>query len=335
MSVEAVSELGAWEAKYAGGMREVSRRTLLELALEDRRILCVDSDMGGLEEGFGAVLPDRYVNVGIAEANMMTIAAALARAGKIPFVNTMAGFASCRACEQVKIDIAYNNLPVKILATHAGLSAGHFGPTHQALEDVAIMRSMANMTVIVPADAVEGAKAVAAAVRIPGPVYIRLGRQPTDLVYASDYEFEPGRAVTLRPGQDVCIVAAGAYPVMESLHAHDRLAEAGISARVIDMHTIKPLDGRSLLEAAERTQGVVTVEDHSVIGGLGGAVAEFLGEHRPTRIRRIGMPDAFCDRVGPPTYLLEAYGMSSRRVVSAALELADRWRGPEEAIVRR
>lgn len=321
MSSEALPHGPAWEAKYDGGMREVSRRTLVELATVDRRILCLDSDMGGLEEGFGAALPDQYINVGIAEANMVTLAAALASAGKIPFVNTMAGFASCRACEQVKIDVAYNNLPVKILATHAGLSAGHFGPTHQALEDVAIMRSMPNMTVIVPADAVEAAKAVEAAVRLPGPVYIRLGRQPTDLVYHVDYEFEVGRAVALRPGHDVCIVAAGAYPVQDSLEAHERLARSGVSARVLNMHTIKPVDQAALLEAAEGTAGLVTVEDHSVIGGLGGAVAEYIGERRPTWVRSIGVPDTFCNRVGPHRYLLEAFGISSERVASTAHEI--------------
>jgi transketolase len=314
----------SWAERHAGSARDVARRRLLELARDDPRIVCLDSDMGGLEEGFGAELPERYVNVGIAEANMMTMAAAMAASGKVPFVNTMAGFASARACEQVKIDVAYNAQPVKILATHGGLSAGHYGPTHQALEDVAIMRAFPNMTVIVPADAAEAAKAVEAAVDLAGPVYIRLGRAATPLVHQDDYRFEVGRAEVLRDGHDVAILAAGPHPVLLALEAHDRLAQAGVSAAVLNVHTVKPLDESGVLSVARRARGLVTVEDHSVIGGLGGAVAELVSSRHPTRVVRIGMPDTFSHHVGPHRYLLDQYGITTEAIVDAALGIGRR-----------
>lgn len=315
-----------WAGQFAGAAREIYRRTLLELARRDPRIYCLDTDMGGLEEAFEATLPGQYVDLGIAEANMMTVAAALAASGKIPFVNTMASFASARACEQIKVDIAYNNVPVKIVATHAGLSAGHLGPTHHALEDVAIMRAFPNMTVIIPADAAETAKTIEAIVDVPGPVYVRLGRKATDPIYHADYEFTIGRAIELRPGRDVTIVAAGGHPVLAALAAHDRLASDGISARILNLHTLKPVDVRSLIDAATSTRGVVTVEEHSIIGGLGSAVAEVLGEHAPAPLRRIGIPDTFCDRVGGQADLLATYGITAERVTETARLLAERGR---------
>jgi transketolase len=304
------------EAQFVD-MREAYRRTLLELAQHDSCIYCLDSDTGGLEDSFGVSLPNQYVQVGIAEANLMTMAAALAVAGKIPFVNTMAGFASARACEQVKIDIAYNRLPVKIIATHSGVSAGHLGPTHHALEDLAIMRAFPHMTVIVPADAIETIKAVEAAVHIPGPVYIRLGRGPTELVYDSDYTFEVDRAVQLRRGTDVTIVACGPYPILASLEAHDRLVTEGIYAQVLNAHTIKPLDAMTLVNSAAQTRGFVTVEEHNIIGGLGSALAEIVSEYNPCPVYRIGIPDVFCDRVGSQMDLLAAYGVTADHIVEA------------------
>lgn len=308
----------AARAAPAGDMREASRQALLKLAQQDPRIYCLDSDMGGLEDGFGAALPGQYIQVGIAEANLMSMAAAMASVGKIPFVNTMAGFASARACEQVKIDIAYNRLPVKILASHAGVAAGHLGPTHHALEDLAVMRAFPNMTVIVPADAAEIARAVEAAVHIPGPVYIRLGRKPTPPVYDGEHAFEAGRAVELRPGRDVTIVACGPYPILAALEAHDRLAETGVSARVLNAHTLKPFDTAAIVDDAARVRGFVTVEEHNIIGGLGSAVAEVVAEHAPCRLRRIGIPDVFCDHVGGQKELLTTYGVTADRIVEAA-----------------
>lgn len=312
---------GAWEARFPDSDRDTYRKTLLELARRDARVYCLDSDMGGLETSFQDHLPQQYVDLGIAEANLMTVAAALAKMGKIPFVNTMAAFASSRAYEQVKIDIAYNNLPVRIVATHGGLAAAYLGPTHHAQQDFATMRALPNMTVMAPADAVETVKMVEAAACLPGPVYIRLGRNRTDLVYHADYEFAVGRAVELRSGGDVTIVAAGAYPVLAALGAHDQLAALGIAARVLNVHTLKPLDEEALVRAARETHGIVTVEDHSVLGGLGGAVAEVLAERAPAWLRRVGIADVFCDRVGDHRQLVESYGINPAHLVEVVQEL--------------
>jgi transketolase len=250
------------------------------------------------------------------------VAAGLAAAGRIVFVNTMASFASTRAGEQVKLDIASNDLPVKIVATHAGVSAGHFGPTHHALEDVAIMRTLPNMTVVVPADVVETVLAVRAAAELPGPVYVRLGRSETGLVYHEPYAFRIGRAVRLRDGRDVTIATSGAYPALLALEAHAALRREGVEARVVNVHTIKPLDREEVVAAAAETRGIVTVEDHGVIGGLGGAVAEVVGETCPCRVTRIGLPDRVADRVGGQRELLERGGVTAARIVAEALRLA-------------
>ena len=309
--------------------RAIYRATLVELARRDPRIYCVDSDMGGLETCFGAQLPGQYVDLGIAEANMMTVAAALAKVGKLPFVNTMAAFACARAYEQVKIDIAYHDLPVRIVATHAGLSAAHYGPSHHAAQDLAAMRALPNMTVITPADPVETAKMIAAAAYHPGPVYIRMGCRPIgELIYQHDYAFTVGLAVELRSGQDIAIVAAGTYPLLAALEAADQLAALGIAATVLNMHTIKPLDVAALVAAASRSRGVITVEDHSIIGGLGGAVAEALAEHCPTHVRRFGIQDLFYDYVGTHRELLETSGVTAARIVSAARDICRRERSP-------
>jgi transketolase len=310
-----------WKTFFAGTTRDMYRKTLLELAQQDARIYCLDSDQGGLEESFARFLPAQYVEMGIAEANMITVAAALASSGKIPFVNTMAGFASARACEQVKIDVAYNNLPVKIVATHAGFSSGHLGPTHHSLEDVAIMRAFPNMTVIVPADTVETRKAIQAALLHNGPVYVRLGRRATDIVYTTDYEYKIGHAVQLRAGNDITLIASGPYPLQSALEAHDFLVQRGIAARVLNFHTIKPLDGATLIAAARETQCLITIEEHSILGGLGGAVAERVAEEYPVPIRRIGVPDVFCPYVGNQQELLNAYRITSERIVEEALAL--------------
>ncbi|WP_182887930.1 transketolase family protein [Microbispora sp. H10885] len=298
--------------------RAAYRATLLELARADGRVWCLDSDMGGLERQFEAELPGQYVDLGIAEANLITVAAAVASTGVLPFVNTMAAFASARALEQVKIDVAYHALPVRIVGTHSGLSAAHLGPTHHAQQDLAIMRGLPNMTVMTPADPAETVRMVRASAYLPGPVYIRLGRNPTPPVYTDDADFTVGRAERLRAGGDVTIVAAGALPVRFALDAARRLAAAGVEACVLNMHTIKPLDVAALVEAAETTAGVVTVEDHSVLGGLGGAVAEALAEHRPARVVRVGVGDAFCSRPGSHEEQLAQCGVSRDHVVRAA-----------------
>ncbi|HEX6340519.1 transketolase family protein [Umezawaea sp.] len=299
--------------------RAAYRATLLELAREDSRIWCVDSDTGGLEKQFESELPDQYVDLGIAEANLMSVSAALASTGILPFVNTMAAFASARALEQVKVDIAYHALQVRVVATHSGFSAAHLGPTHHAQQDLAVMRTLPGMTVMTPADAGETVRMVRAAAYLPGPVYIRLGRAETDPVYTGDDPgFTVGRAVELRAGGDVTIVAAGSYPVLFALEAADALAEQGISATVLNMHTIKPLDVPVLVRAAATTAGIVTVEDHSLLGGLGSAVAEATSLHHPTRVLRVGAADSFCPRPGTHREQLEASGVSPDRVVAAA-----------------
>lgn len=309
-----------WIRQYAGTTtREIYRKTLLAAARADSRIMCVDSDMGGLEDTFGSELPDQYVNIGIAEPNMVGISAGIAATGMIPFANTMSAFASTRACEQVKLDIALNDLPVRIVGTHAGFSAGHYGPTHHALNDLAIMRSMPNMTVIAPADTVETASAVRAAIDWPGPVYIRLGRAETPLVYHQPYDFRIGRAVTLMRGDDLAVIATGPLPVSMALDAGRQLARRGVRARVVNMHTVSPIDQEAVLQAADQTAGIVTVEDHLVTGGLGGAVCEIVCADRPCPVWRFGVRDAFVDSVGDERDLLAEAGVTPEGIVSAAL----------------
>jgi len=306
-----------WARRYEAPSREVCRRALLELAMADPRIMCVDSDVGGLEDLF-ADLPDQYVNVGIAEANLIGTAAGMAAAGLIPYAHTLSSFAAARACEQIKVDVAGNNLPVRIIATHGGLSAGHYGPTHHAVEDLAILRTMPNLTVVVPADGAEAERAVLATASLPGPVYLRLGRAATPLLYRGPYEFEVGRAVPLADGDDVTLVATGPYPVGMAVLAAELLAGAGIHARVLNMHTVKPLDVEALRRAATQTRGIVTVEDHLVVGGLGGAVCEAVAATSPCPVRRVGVPDRFSDRVGDERDLLTAAGITPEAIASEA-----------------
>lgn len=314
--------VAAHAPSWDGSDRTAYRITLLELALSDGRIWCLDSDMGGLEKSFQAALPDRYVDLGIAEANMVSVAAGLAATGVRPFVNTMAAFASARALEQVKTDIAYPGLPVRIVATHSGLSAGHLGPTHHATQDFAALRTLPGMTVMTPADADETVRMVRAAADLPGPVYIRLGRAATESV-GGPAEFTVGRARRLREGGDVTIVAAGSLPVLFALQAARSLAAEGVRAAVLDMHTIKPLDVAALVEAARAGAGLVTVEDHSVLGGLGGAVAETLSAHAPARVVALGVPDVFATRPGGHREQLAGAGVTAEAVHRAARAVVD------------
>ncbi|WP_217215536.1 transketolase family protein [Streptomyces sp. AC550_RSS872] len=313
----------SWQELYTGAARDVYRRTLLELAHGDDRIFCVDSDTGGFEDGFAAELPAQYVNVGIAEANLFGMSAGLAAAGLIPFAHTMSTFATTRACEQLKLDVAGNNLPVRVVATHGGLSAGHYGPSHHALQDLAILRTLPHLTVLVPADAGETALAVRAAAHHPGPVYIRLGRNATPQVHREPYDFRIGASVQLADGDDVTVVATGPLPVHYALVARDLLATRGVSVRVVNMHTIKPLDRAALLRAARETAGIVTVEDHVVVGGLGGAVSEVVTAEHPCRVRRVGVAEGYLDTVGNERELLEDGGVTADRVVAETLTLLD------------
>ncbi|MCX4820768.1 transketolase [Streptomyces sp. NBC_01142] len=311
-----------WAERYAVPTREMYRRTLVEMARLDPRIFCVDSDMGGLEDRFGELLPDQYVNVGIAEANLMGVSAGLAHSGLLPYANTISSFAASRACEQVKIDVAGNNLPVRIVVTHAGVSAGHYGPTHHAVEDIAIIRTLPNMTIVVPCDAAETEAAVHATADLPGPLFLRLGRATTPMVNTEPYEFRLGEARLLRDGDDVTVVATGPYPVVMALEAAELLAQQGYSTRVLNMHTVKPLDVAALGRAARQTRGLVTVEDHVRVGGLGAAVCEAVAEDHPCPVRRIGVPDGYLDFVADERNLLEHAGVGPERIAAAALEIA-------------
>lgn len=292
--------------------RESYGNALAELGKEFDNLVVLDADLAGATKTgvFAKAFPNRHIDCGIAECNMMGIAAGLATTGKVPFASTFAMFASGRAYEQVRNSIGYPHLNVKIGATHAGISVGEDGATHQCNEDLALMRMIPGMTVINPSDDVEAKAAVRAAYLYQGPVYLRFGRLAVPVINdRPDYKFEIGKGIVLRDGTDVTIVATGLC-VSESLEAAERLAKDGIQAQVINIHTIKPLDTELLVKAAEKTGKVVTVEEHSVIGGLGGAVAEALGENRPTPMLRIGVQDVFGES-GPATELIHKYGLDA------------------------
>jgi len=266
--------------------------------------------------------PDRFYEIGIAEQNMFSIAAGMATVGLIPYACTFAVFASKRAADQVSIQIAYTNLPVKVSGAYGGIPTGKAGATHQSVEDIAIMRAMPNMTVIEAADAVETEKVVLAAAEIPGPVYIRTIRCEVPVIFDDSYEFKLGKSITMRAGDDVAIIACGIMTA-KAMEASDILAKEGISARVLNMPTIKPIDEEAIVQAAEETKGIVTAENHSVIGGLGGAVAEVLTAKRPTYQKRIGIPDCFGES-GDNEAIFTKYGMNVDSIAQAAREIVQR-----------
>jgi len=262
--------------------REIYGRTLAEMAKEDKRIVALTADLekSTALNKFSEVHPDRCFNVGIAEQNMMGAAAGMAKTGLIPFASSFAIMVCLRSGEQIRTDIAYQNLPVKIIATHSGISFGHAGTTHHCTEDFAIMRSMANMTVICPADGIETSKAVRACVNWPGPVYMRIGRGFEPPVYENeDYDFEIGKATLMRDGTDLTIITCG-IGVLQSVNAAKTLAEKdGLNVRVVNMHTIKPIDREMIIESAKKTGRILTIEEHNIEGGLGDAVASVLAEN--------------------------------------------------------
>lgn len=298
--------------------RDAYGEALAELGRQNPDIVVLDADLSSSTKTavFAREFPDRFFNLGIAEANMVGVAAGLAAAGKIPFASTFAVFAPGRVYDQLRVSVCYPGLPVKVAATHAGLTVGEDGASHQALEDLALTRVLPNLTVVVPADAVETRGAVTAAAAHPGPVYIRLGRAPVPTVYPDDHVFRLGRYDVLRPGSDVSLVACGVM-VEVCLQAARLLEAEGVSASVVNASTLKPLDAETLLAEASRTGAVVTAEEHSVIGGLGGAVAELLAEGCPVPVVRVGVRDRF-GQSGSPAELLEAYGLTPAAVVAAA-----------------
>jgi len=302
--------------------REAFGQTLARLGKEDARIVALTADLmyPTKLDIFAEKFPERFFNLGVAEQDMVGVAAGLATCGKIPFVATFAVFATTRACEQVRTDIAYPRLNVKIVGTAAGLSFGMGGVTHASTEDIAIMRSIANMTVIVPADAVEMEKAVEAAVKHEGPVYIRAGRGAEPIIYQKDYQFEIGKSVVVRKGNDLTFMATGAM-VFETLRAAEELSQRGINAQVINFPTLKPIDGKAILKAAQETKAIVTTEEHTIIGGLGSAVAEVLAEAgAKVAFKRIGLPDIFAIP-GHPDELRKKYGLDSTSIVDVAEKL--------------
>jgi len=300
--------------------REAYGEALAQLGEEIKDIVVLDADLSGSTKTsvFAKKFPERFFNVGIAEQNLMGTAAGFATCGKIPFASTFAIFAAGRGFEQIRNSICYPKLNVKIGASHAGITVGEDGATHQSVEDIALMRALPNMTVICPADGAETKKAVRAAALHEGPVYIRLGRMAVETIFDDDCEFEIGKGKVLREGTDVAIIATGIM-VGESLKAADMLAKDGISAMVINMHTIKPIDEDLILKAA-KCGAIVTAEEHSIIGGLGGAVAEVLAEKMPTPMRRIGIRDKF-GQSGKPNELLKLYNLTADDIANAAKEL--------------
>lgn len=301
--------------------RAAYREALLELAAADDRVICLDSDTGGLESTFGERFPGRYVNVGIAEANLMTVAAGLARRGFVPYVHTMATFATMRAGEFLKLDIVGNRLPVRVIATHGGLAAAHFGTSHFALEDLAVTRALADLAVVVPGDARQIGAATHQLHELPGPGYLRLGRSATPLPPGPAPEFRLGRARVLREGADVTVVAAGPLPLLLALEAAAALATDGIGAQVLDLHTLHPLDHEGLLAACRGRAGVVTVEEHRPQGGLGDAVAEVVSAELALPLRRVAVRGRPGVRVAGQRAALEQLGVHTDAVVDAARHL--------------
>lgn len=288
--------------------RESYGNALAELGAEHENLVVLDADLAGATKTgvFKKAFPERHIDCGIAEGNMMSVAAGLAATGKVPFASTFAMFAAGRAFEQVRNSIGYPHLNVKIGATHAGISVGEDGATHQCNEDLALMRTIPGMVVICPADDIEAKAAVKAAYEYEGPVYMRFGRLAVPVINGDpDYRFEIGKGIVLREGTDVTIVANGLC-VCGALEAAEKLAAEGISAEVINIHTIKPLDKELVVASAKKTGKVVTAEEHSIIGGLGGAVCEALSESAPVPVLRIGVQDTFGES-GPAAALIAKY----------------------------
>ena len=300
--------------------RESYGNALVELGQENPNVVVLDADLAAATKTgmFKKAFPERHIDCGIAECNMLGIAAGLAAAGMTPFASSFAMFAAGRAFEQVRNSVGYPHLNVKIGATHGGISVGEDGATHQCCEDIALMRTIPGMTVIVPSDDIEAKAVVKAAAAMEGPVYMRFGRLAVPVINDEDYKFEIGKGKVLREGTDVAIIANGLC-VAESLDAAEKLAAEGINAQVINMATVKPLDTELVLEAAKATGKVVTVEEHSVIGGLGSAVCDVLSEQLPTPVLKIGVNDVF-GHSGPAVELIKEFGLDGDSIAAKVKE---------------
>ncbi len=307
--------------------REIYGRTLAELGKTNDKIVGVTADLAKTTAivHFANAFPERFFNVGIAEQNMFGVAAGLAKAGLIPFASTMAVFACLRAGEQVRTDIAYQKLPVKIIATHAGISFGHAGTTHHCTEDFAVMRSIANMTVICPADGIEASRAVRACAETDGPVYIRIGRGFEPPCYENeDYDFEIGKAIEMTPGTDITIICCG-IAVLQSIQAAKTLLEQdGISVRVVNMHTIKPIDREAILKAVTETRRILTIEEHNIEGGLGDAVGSVIAESgKGCVFKKHGLYDEFAT-IGYAEDLYAHYALDANGIIEQVRSLMGR-----------
>lgn len=301
------------EALDHAATREGFGDGLLEAGKADERVVGLTADLGGSTkmQAFAQEFPERFVQVGVAEQNLVTVASGLAHEGKIPFASSFAQFSPGRSWEQIRTTICYNNQPVKVIGTHAGLSVGPDGATHQALEDIAITRALPNMRVIVPVDALQAKRATMAVAQDDKPVYIRLAREKSPIFTTPETPFEIGKANVYREGTDVTVVATGPL-VYEALMAAE---QSDLSVEVVAVHTIKPLDHETIVASAQKTGAVITVEEHQVAGGLGGAVAEVLGEHHPVPLKRIGVQDSFGES-GTAQELWEKHGLTPENIMT-------------------
>ena len=296
--------------------REAYGKALVKLGKINDDVVVLDADLSKSTKtnDFYKAYPDRFFNMGIAEQNLVGAACGFAAAGKIPFASTFAMFATGRAFEIIRNSACYPKLNVKICATHAGITVGEDGGSHQSVEDISLMRSIPNMTVLVPADGVEAEKMIFAAAEYNGPMYVRLGRSAVPTLFDENYNFEIGKGVVLKEGNDATIIACGMM-VNEALIAADMLKEENINVRVINMSTIKPIDTELIIKAAKETKAIVTAEEHSIIGGLGSAVSEVVSENHPVKVKKVGLNDCFGES-GTPGELLEKYGLTAKNIVA-------------------
>lgn len=311
--------------------RDAYGKALVELGKKYKDVVVLDADLSESTRTnwFAKEFPDRFFDCGIAEENLITIAAGLATCGKIPFASTFAVFGTERAYNQIRQTVAYPKLNVRIVCTHSGITVGPDGTSHQTTFDVAIMRALPNMTVLVPADAPETTAAVNTMVEYNGPIYMRLGRTAQRVFYDADYsyngkkqKFEIGKSVELRPGKDVTVICNGIM-VAEAMDAAEALKAEGIDARVVNMHTVKPIDQEAIIKAAKETKAIVTAEEHSIIGGLGGAVAEVLVRNIPVPVEMVGVNDTFTES-GSDVELQKIFGLTSKEIIAAAKKVVKR-----------
>ena len=300
--------------------RDAYGKTLLKLGETNDNVVVLDADLSKSTKtnDFSKAFPNRFFNMGIAEQNLIGAACGFATAGKIPFASTFAMFATGRAFEVIRNSVCYPKLNVKICATHAGITVGEDGASHESIEDISIMRSIPNMTVVVPADGIETEKVILEAAKYNGPMYVRLGRSAVPTLFGEDYKFEIGKGTVLRDGNDATIIACGMI-VNEAIIAHEELKAEGINVRVINMSTIKPIDRELIVKAAKETKAIVTAEEHSIIGGLGSAVSEVVSEECPVIVKKVGVKDVFGES-GTPAELLEKNGLTAKHIAESVRE---------------